>query len=644
MIGHLRNLPALMIAVALMSVGLIGQGQAAENSLAELRAQSIQSAVAKVAPAVVQLQPLGGADPLAGSSLSARSVSSPTTGLLISGEGEILTSSYSLDPAPASLVVTYADGSRSSAKLLAIDHNRSLALVQASRPPKTAPPELQWANSPRVGETAIAVGRTYRADQPNLAVGIVSALNRLYGRAVQTDAAASPANYGGPLVDLQGQVIGILTPLSAEGQGAQAGVGWYDSGIGFAVPYAQFKDRLETLRQRVALHRGRAGIAFASGNPHIGPAKLITVHPGGPADRAGLKAGDLIKSVNGRKVDSPKAYRFAAETLDAGQSVQIEALRGAKTITAQITLAKELKAYRHPYLGVIAARTDATANDEVELERTPGVELLHVFRDGPANKAGVEGGDRLVAINDQPTNGRGVALERLAAIAPGETVELGISRQGKPRKVSVTTAPLSMAPDPLSPSEGKSTETPLVVPGSPRKCRLLTPRDLDGKLPTLVWVGGEIDDGGQDLARLIASRGVIVAIIEPPEKEATRQSQQTYLQDLLGLLSARNDIDANRLAIGGAGRQAPLTLAMALSMRDRLSGVVLRNWPRPAPRAKANEPAHRLGVLQLSWQSRDQALSTHLEKLGYPTNHTDLKQPAQVAAFLANWLSGLDRF
>ena len=89
----------------------------------------------------------------------------------------------------------------------------------------------------RVGQWAIAVGRTFESDRPNMAVGILSALDRVWGKAIQTDAAVSPNNYGGPLVDIRGRVLGVLVPLSPEAADEMAGVEWYDSGIGFAIPW-----------------------------------------------------------------------------------------------------------------------------------------------------------------------------------------------------------------------------------------------------------------------------------------------------------------------------------------------------------------------------------------------------------------------
>src|SRR5439155_23501610 len=100
-----------------------------------------------------------------------------------------------------------------------------------------------------VGQWAIAVGRTYEGDRPNLSLGIVSAVGRIWGKAIQTDAKISPSNYGGPLVDISGRVTGVLVPLVPEGNNEIAGVEWYDSGIGFAVPLAHIMNVLPRLKE-----------------------------------------------------------------------------------------------------------------------------------------------------------------------------------------------------------------------------------------------------------------------------------------------------------------------------------------------------------------------------------------------------------
>src|SRR5690606_21244189 len=118
------------------------------------------------------------------------------------------------------------------ARLVASDHNRKLALLALADAEDLPVAKIAPYEPVRPGQWAIAIGRAFRPDRPHVGVGIVSAKRRLYGRAVQTDAPVSAANYGGPLVDLEGRVIGILSPLSPASESVIAGTEWYDSGIG----------------------------------------------------------------------------------------------------------------------------------------------------------------------------------------------------------------------------------------------------------------------------------------------------------------------------------------------------------------------------------------------------------------------------
>jgi serine protease Do len=114
-------------------------------------------------------------------------------------------------------------------------------------------------DSMQVGQWTIAVGRTFSPEEPNVSVGVMSALDRVWGKAIQTDAKISPNNYGGALVDIHGRVLGVLVPLSPQAQQEVAGAEWYDSGIGFAVPLVDVLDRLEPLKAGEDQHPGLLG-------------------------------------------------------------------------------------------------------------------------------------------------------------------------------------------------------------------------------------------------------------------------------------------------------------------------------------------------------------------------------------------------
>src|SRR5262249_60057022 len=144
------------------------------------------------------------------------------------------------------------------AKMVATDTTRMIALLKIEAtglPVPVAAPKKEI----KIGQTALALGRTLEPDlnkSPSVSEGIISAVERIWGKALQTDAKVSPTNYGGPLVDLEGRVMGILVPASPHAEGETAGIEWYDSGIGFAVPLEDGFAVLPRLKQGQELKKG----------------------------------------------------------------------------------------------------------------------------------------------------------------------------------------------------------------------------------------------------------------------------------------------------------------------------------------------------------------------------------------------------
>lgn len=627
--SHLPNgLPMKLAYTTFALMFLQAASVNAINLSPELQANAVRAATTAIDAAIVQLQYIGGADPLATSDSSG-----PTTGLLIDADGTILTSNFGLDPPPASILVRYAEGTRTSGKLLAIDHNRGLALIQVS-PPNSEPPKLQPADAVRPGETAIALGRTYNLQRPNIAVGIVSATGRMFGRAVQTDAAVSPANYGGPLINLRGQVIGVLTPLAPESQGDMTGVSWYDSGIGFAVPLSDALDRLPMLRSGTDIRRGLAGIALAKKNPYRTPARLLTVHPGGPAQRAGLKAGDVIVRVNDQPVDSAMAYRLATGVLDAGQQLNVVAQRDGKSISASLTLTGELEAYRHTQLGVILKRPSSNP----EAAEGSSLKIMSVIPTSPAAEAGIKAGDNLISITGQPVASREETLEQLAATSAGDAVSVLTSRGEKrtSHQLTLTTLEHTPLPQKLLPelSSDAPTEETIPLPGSKREVRLTIPAGSDVR-PLVVWIGGSL--GAEPIAKQLPGCAVAELLAEKSQPQAPLD--RATIVELLDLVASRKQIDTGRIAIGGAGKQTRIAAAAALSFRGRVAGAALLAPAAKPPRIRQNTPTDRLAIFIQGATRRAKSYTAAFDEAGYSTFQTTADGTAQLLA----WLEGLDR-
>ncbi len=185
--------------------------QAAADDAGAQEQAAFEAAVDRVAPAVVRIETIGGLEQVEGVLIG----TGPTTGLVVDPSGYIISSAFNFVGKPASILVRLPGGQRKPARLVATDHSRMLVLlkIDADKPLPTC--QIVPRGEMRVGQWTIAVGRTFDSPRPNMAVGILSALDRVWGKAIQTDAAVSPNNYGGPLVDVRGRVLGVLVaPLA----------------------------------------------------------------------------------------------------------------------------------------------------------------------------------------------------------------------------------------------------------------------------------------------------------------------------------------------------------------------------------------------------------------------------------------------
>ena len=354
----LGAVPNLQFSIFILQFAIVLTATAqVDTSLADREEAALRAAAERVAESVVQIRTIGGLD-TAGSVLPA---DGPTTGLVISPDGYIVSSTFNFTQQPASILVTFASGKQAPAELVATDHSRMLVLLKVHDIADQPVPALAPADEIRVGQWTIAVGRTFRADRTNVSAGIVSATGRMFGKVLQTDADVSTANYGGPLVDIRGRVLGVIVPMAPQGAGEVAGAEWYDSGIGFAVPLASIADALERMKRGEDQHAGILGIGLAAKNPHSAPAELAAVRPDSPAGLAGLKKGDRIVEVDGQPIKTQTDLRFALGPQYGGESVRVVATRGEERIERTITLAGELKAFRHAFLGILPLRPTSVA-------------------------------------------------------------------------------------------------------------------------------------------------------------------------------------------------------------------------------------------------------------------------------------------
>lgn len=316
--------------------------------------QTIRSAVAVAAPSIVTIETVGGAQPVreggrGRSEERFRLADGPTTGLILTPDGLILTSSFNFAREPTVITVTLADGRRFVAKLLARDFIRRLALLKIDA---AQLPAAQWASRGelKVGQYAVACGRALGGATPSASLGIVSALSRRNGLAIQTDAKTSPVNYGGPLIDIEGRVIGLIVPMAGAG-GQLEGVAWYDSGIGFAI----YKDKVDAVLARLsageAIEPGKIGILLGPDDenglplldelfPQTRGVRIQSVAAPSPAIQAKLQPGDVILALDGQHVGDLLSLQRKLSDRAAGEEVTLSIKRRWQRIDVTVKLAR----------------------------------------------------------------------------------------------------------------------------------------------------------------------------------------------------------------------------------------------------------------------------------------------------------------
>ena len=326
----------------------------------------------------------------------------PTSGVVVGEDGFVISSAFNFANKPSSIHVSIAGHKdRYVAKLVATDQTRMLSLLKITPKEKLVVPGFVKKETLKVGQTAIAVGRTLAGDvqqPPSVSVGIISATDRIWGKAIQSDAKISPTNYGGPMIDLQGNVQGILVPASPRSEGETAGLEWYDSGIGFAVP---LEDVFAVLPHVEAggkdLKNGIVGVNMKSGDEFSVAPEVGSVLPGSAAEKGGIKAGDVVKSIDGKEVANFAQMRHRLGTKYEGDSVSLVVLRdGKEEKINNLVLGSAATASGQGFLGIVPMRDDLEA----------GVQIRYVYPKSAADVAKLQAGDRIMKIGLSPAPSR----------------------------------------------------------------------------------------------------------------------------------------------------------------------------------------------------------------------------------------------
>lgn len=585
------------------------------SPLAAAEQTAFQRAVDQVAASIVRIEPVGLSTARLQTAAEATPATGPSSGLVVDSDGWVLTTAFAVpdDTSEAVIVLpptaTAADAPPAPVRLVGQvtgrDTNRGLVLLKCTPP---APlPVPTWADGAtlRPGQWAIAAGRVWDSTRPSVAVGILSAVDRAWGRAVQTDAAVSPVNYGGPLIDIRGQVIGILAPLPADTAGMQLGTELYDSGIGFAVPMADLLPLLPRLKQGEDLRPGLLGIGYATADPVNGPAVITTVRADSPAAKAGLRSGDRIETINDQPVRRIADARHALSPRQAGDAVTLVVRRGPEAtpeaITTQATLVGELPPWQRTMLGIVPTR-QPPARDQQTVPTA--VEIGWVWPESPAAKAGLQAGDSIIAAaissgteDDPSLQPIGTAAELaglLGGLAVDTTVVLERQRGDDRRRVRLQTVLLPSLPPTAVPASTDFTPPALVRLEAPELAEpgwaILPDSAADQPLGVLFFFGepaGPLPKAAatRELARWReAAGGYQVAVVLLGSTDTTRWGRDDLerVGRSLDALASRRPLDPTRIAFTGRGAGGTFAWLAADRFARFVSGVGLLDAMLPS--------------------------------------------------------------
>ncbi|MCA9237490.1 MAG: PDZ domain-containing protein [Planctomycetales bacterium] len=660
------------------------------DELALKEQQALAAAVERVAPAVVQIRTIGGLERVDDTVLA----QGPTTGLIVRDDGYIVSSAINFAQQPASTLVRLADGTQHPAEIVGRDHNRMLVLLKIDvDEPLTAPVATPLADI-RVGQRAAAVGRTFVASRVNISTGVVSALGRMNGRVLQTDAKASAANYGGPLVDLSGRVMGVLVPMapqmssSAEEPSEVAGAEYYDSGIAFAVPLEHVLSVLPRWIDQGDLKRGLLGIGLAAGSPYATEPRITTIWPRSPAAEAGWQAKDLITAIDGQPVVSQTQLRRQIVPHYAGDQVAVTLQRGegddAETLETEVTLAAKLPTYQQAFLGVLPQRassqSESNAKAKADAEQgEAGVIVRAVWPDSPAAAAGLVAGDRLTRIGDEPVASTAEAVKVLAAATAGEETTIAFVHDGEEIEHTIVadtlpTAVLNKSDLPAATARrseesaattadnGERALADLKLPEFGQVARVLEPAESGAAPGLILWLGSADAEINERLIRswtsVVDGDRVVFVVAPPSDAAGWTGGDLEYLDRLLPAAVAQYGADVRRTIVAGEGKAGQLAFAMALKSRGRLAGVAAVGAPLPRTLVVPdNAPGAPLAVLTIATENSPFSVlvnrdARRLLDAGYPVSqaarrgapsHNGLLNSA-TRSVIARWLDGLDRF
>ncbi len=363
------------------------------------------------------------------------------SGVIVSPDGYILTANHVVSGAEEIMIGLGTELRKYNAKKVGTDPGTDVALLKID---EKNLPGITFADSDkaRAGDIVLAVGNPFGLRQ-TVTMGIISAVGRGgmgivdYENFIQTDAAINMGNSGGALVNIKGELLGINSAIFSRSGGNQ--------GVGFAIPANLARDVMQSLREKGRVVRGYIGASVQTLTPELAEAMKLKgqqtgalvgeVAPNTPSQKAGMKTGDVITTVNGKKISDARELRLMIGSMAPGSKAQIQVNREGQTTMFDVQLA-EMPA------GVTEeGGPEASPEESAQPEKTTvfgnlpkdiqGAVIAEVDADSPAGKAGLREGDVIQEVNKQRVKSAKDLVAANKKLKSNEKILMRIYSQGR---------------------------------------------------------------------------------------------------------------------------------------------------------------------------------------------------------------------
>ncbi|MBW2608828.1 MAG: Do family serine endopeptidase [Deltaproteobacteria bacterium] len=362
------------------------------------------------------------------------------TGFIIDKEGYILTNNHVVEKTDE-IKVKLDNEKEFDAEIIGRDPKTDLALIRIKTDDPLEP--LPFGDSDRleVGDWVVAIGNPFGLDH-TVTAGIVSAKYRRIGAGayenfIQTDASINPGNSGGPLLNTNGEVVGINSIIVPGGGGS--------IGIGFAIPINMAKDLLPQLKKGRVV-RGWLGVMIQEITSELKEklklkdekgALVADVTPEGPAEKAGIKRGDVIISFDGKEINEMSELPFVVATTPVGKTVVVKVIRKGKTESIEVEVAeleeekeKEKIVEEKTDLGMAVEEITPEMARKFGLTEKKGIIVVQVEGNSPAGEAGIRQGDMIIEVDQEPMKDIDRYREKIRQYKKGDTILFLAKRRG----------------------------------------------------------------------------------------------------------------------------------------------------------------------------------------------------------------------